>query len=144
MANLQKRSWASWWLLLKTAALMATVRLTLGLLPFAVVHRVFTGVGVKVGPRAALKESTVQQAVWAVKVIGRRLPKATCLVQAYTLHYLLVRQGVSSELRIGVIRTQAGQLEAHAWVERCGQILIGDLPNLKDYTTLPALERLPA
>lgn len=144
MAKLCKLSWADWWILWKTAAVMTTVRLTLGLLPFAVVHRVFTGVGVKVGPRAALKESAVQQAVWAVKVIGRRLPKATCLVQAYTLHYLLLHQGVTTELRIGVIRGPGRQLEAHAWVERCGQILIGDLPNLKDYTTLPALERLPA
>lgn len=41
----------------------------------------------------------------------------SCLVKSLTLWWLLGRQGISSELRIGV-RKQGGTLEAHAWVER--------------------------
>lgn len=43
----------------------------------------------------------------------------SCLVKSLTLWWLLGRQGISSELRIGV-RKEGGNLEAHAWVERDG------------------------
>lgn len=143
MRRLLELSWTGWWLLFKTALVMAVVRLTLGLLPFAVVHRIFTGAGVNAKHCVVPEEPAVQQTVWLVKVVGRRLPRVTCLVEAYTLHYLLLGQGLTTALRIGVIRGQDKQLEAHAWVEHGGEVLIGDLPNLNDYTTLPRLERLP-
>lgn len=40
----------------------------------------------------------------------------TCLQESLVLWYLLARQGIDSELRIG-IRKHAGKFEAHAWVE---------------------------
>ena len=43
----------------------------------------------------------------------------TCLTKSLTLWWLLARQGIASDLRIGVRREQ-GKLEAHAWVERDG------------------------
>ncbi len=46
----------------------------------------------------------------------------TCLHRSLTLWWLLGRQGIASELRIGV-RTQEGQFEAHAWVEYQGVVL---------------------
>jgi hypothetical protein len=46
----------------------------------------------------------------------------TCLHRALTLWWLLRRQGVASELRIGV-RKEQGRFEAHAWVERAGVAL---------------------
>jgi hypothetical protein len=48
--------------------------------------------------------------------------RANCLQQSLVLWFLLRRQGVESELRIGV-RTNANLCEAHAWVERMGQVL---------------------
>ena len=44
---------------------------------------------------------------------------ATCLPQSLTLWWLLRRQGVESDLRFGA-RKEAGQIEAHAWVELLG------------------------
>lgn len=41
----------------------------------------------------------------------------SCLVKSLTLWWLLGRQGITSELRVGV-RKKDGNLEAHAWVER--------------------------
>ncbi|HEX8837914.1 MAG TPA: lasso peptide biosynthesis B2 protein [Candidatus Acidoferrum sp.] len=41
----------------------------------------------------------------------------SCLVKSLTLWWLLGRQGITSELRVGV-RKEGGNLEAHAWVER--------------------------
>ncbi len=50
------------------------------------------------------------------------LHRPTCLHRSLTLWWLLRRQGVASELRIGV-RMEQGRFEAHAWVEREGVAL---------------------
>lgn len=47
------------------------------------------------------------------------LVHASCLEQSLALLWLLRREGIAGELRIGV-RKEAGQLEAHAWVECLG------------------------
>ncbi len=43
----------------------------------------------------------------------------SCLVKSLTLWWLLGRQGIPSQLRVGV-RKEGGNFEAHAWVEREG------------------------
>lgn len=43
----------------------------------------------------------------------------TCLHRSLTLWWLLRRQGIESDLRIGV-RKEGGQFQAHAWVEYQG------------------------
>ncbi len=50
--------------------------------------------------------------------------KASCLQYAITLWWLLRRQEIDSNLRIGT-RKEAGQIDAHAWVE-CAGIIIND------------------
>jgi hypothetical protein len=45
--------------------------------------------------------------------------KFTCLEQSLTLWYLLRKQGIATQLRIGV-RKMDGKFEAHAWVEHEG------------------------
>jgi hypothetical protein len=44
---------------------------------------------------------------------------STCLEKSLALWWLLGRQGIACELRIGA-RKQGGKFEAHAWVERDG------------------------
>lgn len=46
----------------------------------------------------------------------------TCLEESLALWWLLGRQGIASELRIGV-RKHNEKFEAHAWVERDGAAL---------------------
>jgi hypothetical protein len=54
---------------------------------------------------------------------ARRLfVRTNCLEQSLTLWWLLRREGIAGELRIGA-RKDAGQFEAHAWVEVGGEIL---------------------
>jgi len=50
---------------------------------------------------------------------------ANCLPQSLTLWWLLQRRGVGVVLRIGA-RTEAGRLDAHAWVEYQGRPLDDD------------------
>ena len=49
-------------------------------------------------------------------------PWNNCLKQSLVLWWLLRRQGIDSELRIGV-KQEGGKLEAHAWVEYDGKVL---------------------
>jgi Transglutaminase-like superfamily len=64
------------------------------------------------------------QLAWAVRTAARRMPGATCLVQALALQRLLSQQGHSSELHIGVARHDQS-FEAHAWLTHQGKVLIG-------------------
>jgi len=61
-----------------------------------------------------------------VSLAGRRSPwRTTCLRQALLLWFFLARSGVSTELRLGVEKSVAGDFAAHAWVEHDGHVLIG-------------------
>jgi hypothetical protein len=73
--------------------------------------------------RAALEDPG--RLAWAVETVARSVPRATCLTQALAADALLRRSGRSPHLRIGVAR-DAGALEAHAWIELDGRVLVGD------------------
>ncbi len=68
----------------------------------------------------------LEQARRTARMVGvaawRGLYRASCLPQSLALWFLLRRQGIESELRIGV-RGNADLFEAHAWVECLGQAL---------------------
>lgn len=57
-------------------------------------------------------------------------PWANCLKKSLVLWGLLRRQGIESELRIGV-QKESGNFAAHAWVEYEGFVL-NDSPNVRD------------
>jgi Transglutaminase-like superfamily len=64
------------------------------------------------------------QSIDIVDRAGWYLPKlANCLRRSLTLWYLLRCQGIESDLRIGVRRSDAGEFQAHAWVEHNGAVL---------------------
>jgi hypothetical protein len=52
----------------------------------------------------------------------------------------MTRHGFSPQLRIGVAKGETGKLEAHAWIESQGKIVIGYLKDLSRFTPLPSLE----
>jgi len=68
-----------------------------------------------------------ERILWATEVACRRLlPERPCLTQALTARVLLARRGARvPELEIGVKRQSDGTLEAHAWLERDQEVLIG-------------------
>jgi hypothetical protein len=77
-------------------------------------------------PGSAVCASDWRQGLRAARLVelaARRGPvRGNCLSQSLTLWWLLRRQGVGSELRIGVC-VRAGQFAAHAWVEQAGVVL---------------------
>jgi hypothetical protein len=65
---------------------------------------------------------------------------ALCLARALTTKVLMNQQGYTPQLRIGVTKGQAGKLEAHAWVDYQGQVVMGNLPNLSQFNALMPIE----
>ena len=53
------------------------------------------------------------------------MPAATCLTQALVTKLWLARTGHHATVRIGVARSDGGELQAHAWVENSGTVVIG-------------------
>jgi hypothetical protein len=62
---------------------------------------------------------------------------STCLEKSLALWWLLRRQGIASELRIGA-RKLDGKFEAHAWVERDGAALSDSQQEHRHYATFDA------
>lgn len=133
-------SWADRSLLAQALLLVVAVRLGLWLLPFQTVRRWLQ----RIAPANTTDQTgdphLIRQVAWAVRVTSRYVPAATCLTQALATRILLSRRNQPSTLRIGVAKNAQGRLMAHAWIEIQGQIIIGNLPNLTDFTPLPALE----
>ena len=124
-------------LLIKTWILLGVIRLGLELVPFSTLRELlfkltflFRGLG---------KDFSGEYLVWSVAVVSPYVPKTTCLAQALTAQFLLQRAGHQARLHIGVNYGIGGRLEAHAWVESQGRILIGGF-DLNRYTHLLALE----
>lgn len=80
-----------------------------------------------------------ERIAWAVQAASRYVPDAACLVQALAAQVLLARNGYQSDLRIGVALEQ-GVLQAHAWVESQGKVLIGGGPVLDHLTPLATFD----
>jgi hypothetical protein len=120
--------------LLQAAFLLGAVGLGLRLLPFRALRRLLARAKV----RAC--QASVERIAWAVHVASRYVPMSTCLSQALVCQVLLSRHGYPASLRIGVTQGAGKRLEAHAWVESEGRIVVGGARDLVGYTPLPPLE----
>ena len=117
---------------------VCVVRLGLWLLPFKWVKR-FLSIKSPAGRQNQKSDWVVINGIArAVKRCGSCVPYATCLTQALATHHLLDLQGESSELKVGVAKDSQGRLEAHAWLEVDGQIIIGKLPRHQRFAVLEA------
>ena len=85
-----------------------------------------------------------ERKAWAIEATGRRLGRlSTCLIRAMVAELVLDPDGGPLSLTIGVRRTAAGALDAHAWVTRQGRVLIGgttagEYVSLVTWTSPPA------
>jgi hypothetical protein len=62
---------------------------------------------------------------WAVEAAGRRIPGAKCLARAVAAEAIYERGGREADVHIGARRSDDGRLEAHAWVEVDGRVVVG-------------------
>ena len=70
--------------------------------------------------------SILDRVAFAVPRVAARVPwRADCLVQALAAQAWLARQGVTSEVHIGVRKDQMSGFEAHAWLRAGDQTVTG-------------------
>ena len=60
----------------------------------------------------------------AVVIAAKYVPGATCLVRCLVARGMLARYGFTAQIRIGVLK-DSSTLQAHAWLEKNGSILVG-------------------
>lgn len=127
-------------LLLTAALLVGLVRVGIWLLPFRTVRRLLGRLRCPAAASRLSDELSSERIAWAVDVAGKRIPGGgNCLVQALATLVLLDRRGRPARLRVGVAKDGQGSLEAHAWVESDGRVVIGDT-NVSRFVAFPALE----
>ncbi len=129
-------------ILVKVFILLWGVRLGLWLLPFQTLRRLLKHFAspVSVADNAQLDDQGL--IIGAINKAGRYLPgNNTCLTQAFVGQLMLNRRGIPAALCIGVKKGAADELQAHAWVESNGIVLIGGLEaGFEDYAALPDLD----
>lgn len=127
--------------LVSAFSILLLIRIGLWLLPFRMVLKLVERLSNPLQvSRRAHPSQPISHIVWMVNVSSRYTPGgAKCLARALTTQILLTQQGYLPDLRIGVTKA-AGHLEAHAWVEYQGRVIIGHLNDLARYMPLPSLE----
>lgn len=111
-------------LVLQTMAVVAAVRIGLKLLSFQQFRKVYA-ILITTKKSVTTPDKSIDRKVWAIQKVSGTL-SAVCLPQALALTYFL-RKDKGVELIVGVQKKEA--FEAHAWVEKSGKVLIGELPD---------------
>ena len=114
--------------LLQVFVTLWAVRVGLWVLPWRIVSR----------PPAVINQAfpcPAQEWSAAVRAASRYVLSPTCLAQALALRRLLARHGCVSVLNLGVRNPPGGRLQAHAWLEADGRVILGD-PGPVEYQRL--------
>jgi hypothetical protein len=111
-------------LLIRAFFFVLAIRLLLWFLPLASLQKVLKVFRPRSHPDT-LKGILPERIAWAVTVASWDVFRATCLVQALATQVLLAGEGMPSILHIGVMKGEHSSIEAHAWVESEGRIVIG-------------------
>lgn len=129
------------YLLFKTVLLLNAIRLGLWLLPFQRLCQLLVKLSKPFFHPGKSPQLSKGKVVWVINAASLASPgQVKCLARAMASQILLTHAGYSTQLRIGVAITETGALEAHAWVEDQGRILIGDLQDLERFVPLPTFE----
>ena len=126
-------------LILEALVLVTLVRASIVVLRFTTLRR---GAGAYVwlrsrGSRACDRRVSAGRVAWAVNAVARRLPvRTSCLVDAIAADAMLRRRGFASAFRVGVRRPDRRPLDAHAWVECEGEVVVGGVDELAAYAIL--------
>ena len=87
--------------------------------------------------KAKTPSYTLYGIVWAVEWSTRMMPGgAKCLARALTTQILMGQQNYPYDLCIGVLKSEAGGLQAHAWIESDDRIVVGWVPEITNYKRL--------
>jgi hypothetical protein len=120
-----------WALLVEALALHAIVKLGIRLMAWQRLRALLER-----APRFLAGQPEPVDIARAVRASTRPIGGATCLADALVAYTMLNRRRHAARLHIGVRHGEARVLEAHAWVECDGAVVIGDVPELARYARL--------
>jgi len=135
LAKKQSLSWAERWLAVQSLFLLQVTSLGLrwfGFKPIYTLLRRFSPALLATDdPSDAIFSRAIH--VGAIVQLANQRFRAlhvTCLPESLVVWWLLSRQEIGADLRLG-IRNQEGRLDGHAWVEVNRRVVSGD-PDLPD------------
>lgn len=128
-------------LLIQAGCLLTVVRLGLWFLPFPTLQRLLDAFGRTHAAQRGVPALPVEKIGWIVSAASRCIPRATCLTQALVAKTLLCRYGHTARMCIGVAMSHTNRLDAHAWVESNGQIIVGGSGSRSRYKPLSSPEK---
>ncbi|WP_081716949.1 lasso peptide biosynthesis B2 protein [Leptolyngbya sp. Heron Island J] len=135
--RLLKLSGSEFRVLLFACLLLNGIRLALFLFPFNSIRQRLTQFSTVWICQDENSPISVRFIGWAIHIAGRyTLGTAKCLVRALTAQLLLTRYGYPHQLHIGVAKSAADTLEAHAWIEYQGRVIVGQLNDLSRFKSL--------
>ena len=115
---------------------MLALHAALRVLPFTTLRRRLDRWAARASASSRAQANDIARVRWAVEAMGRRIPGTTCLCEALTGYGMLRRRGHDAVIRIGVRHGAVMALDAHAWVECDGTVVIGLTPVLTEYAVL--------
>lgn len=124
--NFNKLNYVGIYLLIKTLFLFWAVRIMLWVLPFSTIEKFVKKITVVPDGKINSNKISIEKITWAVIVMGRYVPKCTCLTRALTAHILLSKQNYCSNIKLGVNKDNNDRLNAHAWLEIDNKIVLGE------------------
>lgn len=129
-------SWRDKTILTIAFTLLGLVRLGLWLVPFQRLRLLLAKISNISFQNHEFKQVSIGKIIWAVETSSRYMPGVKCLARALTTQVLMSQHGHFCELKIGVAKGEQGQLEAHAWIESQGKIIIGYLADISRFMPL--------
>lgn len=128
-------------LLLRAMLAVQLVKMGLGVLPLRALRRLVMCVNGAGRYKPLAGPPSADRIAWAVGIACRRtIGRTTCLVKALATQVMLVAQGHAARLHLGVARGEGGGVQAHAWVECRGGIVVGGpAREIERYVPLLAL-----
>lgn len=122
-ARWRQLSATEWRLLVMASLLQVAIAAALRVLTLRACRSVAARVR---SPAQLLFRASPERTVWAIEAAGRRLgPLSTCLVRALAAELAIAAADSPTMLTIGVRRAPTGAFEAHAWLTRSEQVIIG-------------------
>lgn len=116
--------------------LLLAMRVLLRLLPFKTTLRLIDALSPRPPEETLFNPERARRIASAVGAMAERLPGTRCLPQALAARCLLGWYRLPCRLQIGVAKAESGRLEAHAWVESGGTVLVGGVDSHDRFSPL--------
>lgn len=129
------------WLLIQAAFWLIFIQFGLIAIRFKTLRRITSRISQLGNKKLGTDQVPLGDIIWAVETASKHLPgEITCLPQGLTAQMMLNQSGYDAELQIGARKGDQGKIQAHAWVECQGYVVIGYLENLSTFCPLNPTE----